>query len=230
MQFQLCTLLFRQHISQNCQNTKCGWNPYGVIITPEMELADNTYLDGEGESALKALERADPQTIEPRTIWQTSFLRVQELWGGWWESLLGFPLIHKAVSRISAEILHQMSHQSDTLQVQSPVLVIIGCLDIFSAENIGKSKWDKGIFSRGWEIKFSCHIKENCSDHTDDPDAQKCILVNSIVIDYNATDNWSSNHSKHHDEGWNPHDPSKRFWSKIVGTDGHHLWATDAPS
>ena len=87
---------------QNFQNTKCGWNPYGVIITPEMELADNTYLDGDGESVLKALERANPQTIEPRTIWQTSFLRVQELWGGgWWESLLGLPLIHKVVSRIS---------------------------------------------------------------------------------------------------------------------------------
>ena len=54
--------------------------------------------------------------------------------------LMGLPLIHKAVSRISAEILHQMSHQADTLQVQSPVLEIIGCLDIFSAENIGKSK------------------------------------------------------------------------------------------
>ena len=56
-----------------------------------MELADNTYLDGDGESALKALEEADPQTIEPRTIWQTSFLRVQELWGGgeraYWGSL-----------------------------------------------------------------------------------------------------------------------------------------------
>ena len=48
-----------------------------------MELTDSTYLDGDGdgdgESALKALERADPQTVEPRTIWQTSFLRVQEL-------------------------------------------------------------------------------------------------------------------------------------------------------
>ena len=31
---------------------------YGVIISPEMELADNTYLDGDGESALKTLERA----------------------------------------------------------------------------------------------------------------------------------------------------------------------------
>ena len=41
-----------------------------------MELADNTYLDGDGESELKALEEVDPQTIEPRTIWQTSFLRV----------------------------------------------------------------------------------------------------------------------------------------------------------
>jgi len=46
-----------------------------------MELADNTYIDGDGESELKlkALEEVDPQTIEPRTIWQTSFLLVQEL-------------------------------------------------------------------------------------------------------------------------------------------------------
>ena len=100
MQVQLCAVLFHQHLSRICQNTKCGWNPYGVIITPEMELADNTYLDGDGESELKALEEVDPQTIEPRTIWQTSFLLVQELWGGWWESLLGLPLIHKVVSRI----------------------------------------------------------------------------------------------------------------------------------
>lgn len=31
-----------------------------------MELADNTYLDGDGESVLKALEEANPQTIEPQ--------------------------------------------------------------------------------------------------------------------------------------------------------------------
>ena len=79
MQFQLCAVLFCHHLSRICRNTKCGLNPYGVIITPEMELADNTYLDGDGESVLKALEEANPQTIEPRTIWQTSFLRVQEL-------------------------------------------------------------------------------------------------------------------------------------------------------
>ena len=79
MQVQLYAMLFRQHLSRNCQTTKCGRNPYGVIITPEMELADNTYLDGDGESALKALEEANPQTTEPRTIWQTSFLCVQEL-------------------------------------------------------------------------------------------------------------------------------------------------------
>ena len=38
-------------------------------------------LDGDGELALKALEEANPQTIEPRTIWQTSFLRVQDFEG-----------------------------------------------------------------------------------------------------------------------------------------------------
>ena len=92
MQFQLYAVLFRQHLSRNCQNTKCRWNPYGVI-TPEMVLADNTYLDGDGESALKALERADPQTIEPRTIWQTSFLRVQELWGDGEKAYWGYLII-----------------------------------------------------------------------------------------------------------------------------------------
>ena len=56
MQFQLCAMLFRQHLSRNCQNTKCGWNPYSVIITQEMYLDDYTYLDGDGESALKAQE------------------------------------------------------------------------------------------------------------------------------------------------------------------------------
>jgi hypothetical protein len=56
-----------------------------------MELADNTYLDGDGESALKALERADPQTIEPRTIWQTSFLRVARALRGVVRELIGAP-------------------------------------------------------------------------------------------------------------------------------------------
>ena len=56
-----------------------------------MELADNTYLDGDGESALKVLERADPQTIEPRTIWQTSFLRVQGALRGVVRELIGVP-------------------------------------------------------------------------------------------------------------------------------------------
>jgi len=56
-----------------------------------MELADNTYLDGDGESALKALEEANPQTIEPRTIWQTSFLRVQGALRGVVRELIGVP-------------------------------------------------------------------------------------------------------------------------------------------
>lgn len=54
-------------------------NPYGVIITPELELAYNTYLGGDGEIALKALDAAEAQATEPRTTWQISFLRVQIL-------------------------------------------------------------------------------------------------------------------------------------------------------
>ena len=41
-----------------------------------MELADNTYLDGDEESALKVLEEVDPQTTEPRTMWKIPFLHV----------------------------------------------------------------------------------------------------------------------------------------------------------
>ena len=68
-----------------------------------MELADNTYLDEDGESELKALEEVDPQTIEPRTICMADvILACAGALRGWWESLLGLPLIHKVVSRISA--------------------------------------------------------------------------------------------------------------------------------
>ena len=48
-----------------------------------MELADNTYLDGDGESALKALERADPQTIEPRNDMADIILACTGALGGW---------------------------------------------------------------------------------------------------------------------------------------------------
>jgi hypothetical protein len=41
-----------------------------------MELADNTYLDGDRKSALKVLEEVDPHTTEPRTIWKIPFLPV----------------------------------------------------------------------------------------------------------------------------------------------------------
>ena len=46
-----------------------------------MELVVSTYLDGDGdgESVLKGREWADPQRIEPKTLWQTSFLPLQEL-------------------------------------------------------------------------------------------------------------------------------------------------------
>jgi len=37
-----------------------------VICTSELELENNSYIDA--ESALKVLERAFPQTIEPKTI------------------------------------------------------------------------------------------------------------------------------------------------------------------
>ena len=55
----------------------------------------------------------------------------------------------KYTIRIDIIFHHPNYSQSDTLQIEYPVLVIIGCQDIFPAENIGKSKQVKGIYSRG---------------------------------------------------------------------------------
>ncbi|HIL88780.1 MAG TPA: hypothetical protein EYM25_08755 [Deltaproteobacteria bacterium] len=54
-------------------------NPYGVPTTPELELAYDTYLGGDGEAALLALEAAEIRAVEVGTLWQISFLRVQIL-------------------------------------------------------------------------------------------------------------------------------------------------------
>jgi len=54
-------------------------NIYGITVTPELKLAYETYLGGDGEAALKALERAEAKANDPGMAWQISFLKSQVL-------------------------------------------------------------------------------------------------------------------------------------------------------
>ncbi len=52
-------------------------NAYGIYVTPELELAYNTYLGGDGEKALGALISAEKKGGDAGFLWQISFLKVQ---------------------------------------------------------------------------------------------------------------------------------------------------------
>jgi CHAT domain-containing protein len=52
-------------------------NTYGIIITPELALAFETYLGGDGDKALKVLDQVDPEQKDLK--WQISFLKAQIL-------------------------------------------------------------------------------------------------------------------------------------------------------
>jgi CHAT domain-containing protein len=54
-------------------------NSYGIKITPELELAYNTYLGGDGEKALLALKKAEQKGGSKGFLWQISFLKSQIL-------------------------------------------------------------------------------------------------------------------------------------------------------
>jgi CHAT domain-containing protein len=54
-------------------------NIYGITVTPELKMAYETYLGGDGEAALKALEQAEAKPNEAGMAWQISFLKAQVL-------------------------------------------------------------------------------------------------------------------------------------------------------
>jgi len=54
-------------------------NIYGITITPELKLAYETFLGGNGEEAMKALEKAEARSGDPGILWQISFLKAQVL-------------------------------------------------------------------------------------------------------------------------------------------------------
>lgn len=54
-------------------------NVYGIPVTPELKLAFETYLGGDLEQALKALEQAEAKPNDAGMSWQISFLKAQIL-------------------------------------------------------------------------------------------------------------------------------------------------------
>lgn len=54
-------------------------NAYGVEVTPELKLAYETYLGGDYEQAMKALDQAERKGGDAGMLWQISFLRAQVL-------------------------------------------------------------------------------------------------------------------------------------------------------
>lgn len=54
-------------------------NAYGVEVTPELKLAYETYLGGDYEQAMKALDQAEQKGGDAGMLWQISFLRAQVL-------------------------------------------------------------------------------------------------------------------------------------------------------
>lgn len=54
-------------------------NAYCVVVTPELKLAYETYLGGDYEQAMTALNQAEQKGGEAGMLWQISFLRAQVL-------------------------------------------------------------------------------------------------------------------------------------------------------
>lgn len=54
-------------------------NMYGISVTADLKLAYETYLGGDPEQALKALQQAELKSADPGMLWQTSFLKAQVL-------------------------------------------------------------------------------------------------------------------------------------------------------
>ncbi|MFA5826548.1 MAG: hypothetical protein WC825_11350, partial [Gallionellaceae bacterium] len=54
-------------------------NAYSVVVTPELKLAYETYLGGDYEQAMKALNQAEQKGGDAGMLWQISFLRAQIL-------------------------------------------------------------------------------------------------------------------------------------------------------
>lgn len=54
-------------------------NNYGIVTTPELEKAYDTYLGGDVKAALTALKKAEETSSNKAFLWQISFLRAQML-------------------------------------------------------------------------------------------------------------------------------------------------------
>lgn len=54
-------------------------NLYDITVTKDLKAAYDGYLNGDGDSALKALKRISSTSKDPKMLWQASFLKAQVL-------------------------------------------------------------------------------------------------------------------------------------------------------
>ncbi|MDF1874277.1 CHAT domain-containing protein [Sulfurimonas sp. SAG-AH-194-I05] len=99
-------------------------NALGIIITPELKVAYNNYLGGDGNKAMKALEIAQNNTKDTLTLFQISSLRVRVL------MLKGMDAdVHEELKSLSLYENKHFSHNLNTLAFKGEVLVREGRLE-----------------------------------------------------------------------------------------------------
>ena len=54
-------------------------NLYGIEITKDLKIAYDAYLNGDGDKALKALDKISKTSDDDKILWQSSFLKIQTL-------------------------------------------------------------------------------------------------------------------------------------------------------
>ncbi len=54
-------------------------NSFDIVVTPELEAAYNAYFSGDGQTALRALGRAEKKETDRLLLWQVSILKAQTL-------------------------------------------------------------------------------------------------------------------------------------------------------
>ncbi|WP_455757476.1 CHAT domain-containing protein [Sulfurimonas sp.] len=93
-------------------------NSLGIIITPELKIAYDNYLGGDGKKAMKALDTANKNTTDSLTKFQITSLKVRVF------MLMGMDAdAHEELQILSKYETNQFNHNLNTLAFKGEVLV-----------------------------------------------------------------------------------------------------------